>query len=121
MPPTWAVTQSITQLTSVVQTEQLSTELVLAASYRTEVTVIANSDQATPVDYLNVRVYMSINDGTNYDDEPWAEHRFLPDDTNDYRKTFFIPMCRSVKLGVESDGPTDTYVVDADYRRVTAL
>lgn len=121
MALTWATEQSITQLTSVVDTEQLSTELDLIASYRTKVTVVANSDQTTPVDSLIVRVYMSIDGGTDWDDEPWSEHRFLPDDTNDYRKTFFLPICVSARLGVESAGATDTYVVDADYRRVTAL
>ncbi len=117
----WATEQSITQLTSVVNTEQLSTELDLIASYRTKVTVKGNSDQTTPTDDLIVRVYMSIDGGTNYDDEPWAEHRFLPGDTNDYRKTFFIPMCVSVKLGLESAGAVDTYVVDAAYRRLTTI
>ncbi len=121
MALTWAVKQSITQLTSVVDTEQLSTELDLVASYRTKVTVIGNSDQTTPSDDLIVRVYMSIDDGTNYDDEAWSEFRFRPDDTNDWRKTFFLPICVSVKLGFESEGSTDTYTADADYRRVTAL
>ena len=121
MALTWATGQAITQLTAVVNTEQLSTELALIASYRTEVTVIANSDQATPVDDVIVKLYHSINEGTNYDDEAWAEHHFLPSDTNNWRKTFFIPICVSVKLGIQSAGTTDTYVVDADYRRVTAL
>jgi len=120
MPPTWAANQTITQLTSVVDTEQLSTALDLVASYLTNVTIIANSDQTTPTDTIIVRVYRS-RDGTNFDDEPYESFSFLPDDTNDYRKSFDIPMCIQVKLGLESAGSTDTYVVDADYRRLTAI
>ncbi len=120
MAITWAANQTITQLTSVVDTEQLSTALDLVASYLTNVTIIANSDQTTPTDKLIVRIYRS-RDGTNFDDVPWQEFSFLPDDTNDHRKSFDISMCIQVKLGVESEGTTDTYVVDADYRRATAI
>ncbi len=120
MAITWATVQTITQLTSVVNTEQRSTNLDLTASYLTNIEVIANSDQTTPTDTIIIRIYRS-HDNSTFDDEPWQEFSFLPDDTNNYQKSFDVPMCRHIELGVESSGAVDTYVVDASYQRITAI
>ncbi len=120
MALTWATEQSITQLTGVVNTEQISTALDLTAAYKTAVEILANSDQTPPVDGLIVRVYRS-NDDTTYDNVAWLSFSFIPATTGTEQMTFDIPTCRWVKLGVEASGATDTYVVDADYQRLTAV
>jgi hypothetical protein len=117
----WASEQSITQLTSVVNTEQQSVTLDLTAAYLTKCELDVNSDQATPTDALIWRVYHS-NDDTDYDEEPGDAGSVLPPDTNNYQKTIILPGgLRYVKFGVLAAGATDTYVVDVRYQRQTAV
>jgi len=119
MALTWAAEQSITQLTTVNQTEQTSTALDLTASYWTKVQVTVNSSGTT--DNCIIRVYRSLDDSV-YDDIASAEFEVVIPDTNDTPYTFDLgPGERYVKLGAESAGATDTYTVDADYQRLTSV
>ena len=56
MAITWESEQAITQLTSVVDTQQLSTALDLTAAYMTKCELEVNSDQTPPVDALIWRI-----------------------------------------------------------------
>ncbi len=120
MALTWATGQTITQLTAVNQTEQLSTALDLLLAYTTLCEVKANSS-GTPTDPLIINIYLS-NDNSAYDDQPWSGFSYEPGSTSTEQMTVSLPAgLRYVKFGFASGGATDTYVVDMDYQRLTAV
>ena len=102
------------QLTSVVNSEQTpSADLDLRTRYGAQIEVIANSDQATPVDTLIIRIYLSMND-SDYSSDPWQAFTIgPPPDTNNYHDLFNLSQWLwYVRFGFLSSGTTDTFSVD---------
>jgi hypothetical protein len=119
MPVVWETTQSLTQLTAVVDTEQFSAVADLQLAIETQFTITLNSDQTTPADPLIVRVYVTADDSSETWGL-WAQWSYLPPDTNDHIRSFTLPAYYRVRFGVESAATSDTYVVDFEYKRRTS-
>lgn len=118
-----ARTQLGAQLTSVVDTEQtLSADLDLRTRYGAQIEVQVNSDQATPVDALICRVYLSMDD-SNYSSIPWQAFTVgPPPDTNDFRRLInFGQSLWYVRFGFLSEGTTDTYTVDVYEGQISGI
>jgi hypothetical protein len=115
----WETTQNLTQLTSVVDTEQFSAIADLSLAIETQFVIKLNSDQVTPADPLIVRVYVTGKDSSE-DWGLWSVWSYLPPDTNDFIRSFTLPAYYKVRFGVESASTGDTYVVDIEYKRRTS-
>jgi hypothetical protein len=115
----WSSKVDATQLTSIT-TEQVfqfsgDPQITLNPGESAHVAVDYNP-VASPTDYLNVKVYASL-DGTNYDNQPYMS--FQVEKTPDpCQASFIVSGVYSFQIGVSRSGTTDTITsADCSYRK----
>ena len=113
----WASEVAATQLTSIT-TEQFfsfggSTNVTLNPGETAHIEVDVNFP-TTPTDHCNVKVYGSLDAGTDYDDTPFIQFQ-IDKGTDPNQASFLVSGVYSFRVGVSRSGSTDT-ITSADSR-----
>ena len=122
MAVTWGGdTSGGTQLTTVDDvTEEFFDTIDSSAALLTQVEVLANNESGSVVDDLVVNLYLTLDTTSHdWDDEPFQTYIFAPTSIAEEKFSFLIPSVFTWRIGCLSEGSTDLYTVDMNYRERT--
>lgn len=116
MAVTWGTEQALTQKTGVTSTEEFFAAVDASGALLSQVTIDVDNESGSVTNALVVKVYLSPDGGTDWDDRAFMAFTFLPTAITAQQLTFLVPSVHTFRVGVASAGATDNYTVDLSYR-----